>query len=105
MLVLNGYNVKISRGDSYAITVAIDGFVEPGSIARAAIAKRAGAEPIWQKTVTIADNMAIFELTAAETGLAADKYVWDVRVIFPDGSVKTVFTPATFQIVEVVGRG
>lgn len=104
MLVLEGYKVKISRGDSYSISISIDGYAPEGSSAIAAVAKVAGGTPLWQISVPVTDNLAIFNLTTEQTGISAGKYVWDVRIVLPDGAVKTVFTPAMFQVVEVVAN-
>ena len=109
-MTIVGKNMSMIRGDTEAINVSLteDGVARPfvsGDTVYFTIKKYASeTEKILQKVIeTFTDGKALISILPADTALLkVMPYVYDVQIVFADGTKKTVVGPATFEITAEV---
>lgn len=110
MVVINGYDIELSRGDTLALRIDLSGRDLPeGTDAVMTIKKRIGSdEVILQKRFDASDELLTIVLSAEDTNIEPGVYVWDVRLQIPsDLGGYEVYTPmeyASFVVLPVVGE-
>ncbi|MCI6378708.1 MAG: hypothetical protein MR842_13285 [Clostridiales bacterium] len=106
MVEITNQSIRISRGDTAVIRLALSGDETPPGTRMLATLKReasAMAPPVWEKLIAVEDGVGELGLGREETDIAAGTYWWDLRVVLPTGEVRTPFAPQRFEILEVVG--
>ena len=108
----NGLDIELTRGDSLALRVTIQGRTLPkGTTAVFTVKKRPrDEEALIEKRMTPDENgIVLVRLTPGDTDLTPRLYYWDMRVIMPSGDgadeVRTPMEYASFTILEVIGNG
>lgn len=98
-------DIRVSRGDSAALTITFVGEVKDGTACLVTLKRDVGdTSPIWEKRMSVKDNQCRLSLTTDDTELDFETYFWDIRLIFNGYDVETVMEPHRFVIAEVVGN-
>lgn len=103
-MIVFGHNLKMTRGDSETIRVAVNGYtMQTGDKLEMTVRRRIGSPPVLHKVVTdFPENSAIITIFPEDTSeLSFGKYVYDLQLTY-DGEVKTIVTPSAFEIGEEV---
>lgn len=107
MLTINGFEIRVSRGNTAILDVAIenpDGSAyEPldGDNILFSLKKRiTDTEFLLQKSVV--NGQIVF--SDEELNLHPGKYVYDVKAYLADGREQTVIPPSPFYVSEVVNN-
>lgn len=109
MVTFNGYDVELSRGDTLALKIELDGRDLPeGTDGVFTIKKRINMdEVVLQKRFDASDEVLTVVLDADETNIDPGTYYWDVRLQIPlENGGYEVYTPmeyAAFVVLPVVG--
>ena len=111
VLRLERHNIEMTRGDSIRFVIVLEGReIKPGSRALFTV-----KDTVWEPAgSTIEEVLDVLEggrvhvlLRPEETMLEPGDYVWDVRLLEPDGEGGTdVLTPmeyGTLRVLEVAG--
>ena len=109
MFTIDGKNMELTRGDSFAFAMTFTGRTLPvGTQALFTVKKRVKDDlPVIEKTVRVTDNRAAVQLLPEDTAqLPVGTYFWDMRLLIPGEAGTEVRTPmeyASFQLLEVIG--
>ncbi len=110
MVVINGYDIELSRGDTLALRIDLSGRDLPeGSDGVMTIKKHIRSdEVVLQKRFNASDEKLDIVLSPEDTNLEPGVYCWDVRLQIPSelGGYE-VYTPmeyASFVVLPVVGE-
>ena len=97
-----GNNIKMTRGDSEAITVSCEQqpFVEGDKITITVRKSKKDTTKVMQKDVTeFVEGKALISIEPSDTSsLAFGDYIYDIQITRADGTVKTIIKPATFTV-------
>lgn len=110
MLEVQGTSVKISRGDTARIVIELDTAPAKDTKALVTLKRRPGMEheAMWEKQLDVEGNQITLDLNSEDTNHKPGVYWWDVRLTGTAENerelVQTVFLPAPFEVIEVVGR-
>jgi len=107
MMNVSGQNISITKGDTgqFTITFSGDDAPENGCIILVSLKKTKTSEvPIWEKRLTVTNNVITVTITSADSNIDFGQYWWDARIIFRDGTIYTPMNPASFKVLEVVGN-
>lgn len=115
MLEINGYDIRMTAGDTAAVTfTAADFDVLPGDVAVFTVKTRMGVV-MMERYIAAEDGAFTLVLLNPDTeGWRADEYRYDVRIIrgpvmdesgrIVDGqSIMTPFRPSALRIIRAVG--
>lgn len=104
-MIVNGTNLKMTRGDSERIAVSLTGYtLQEGDVVEFTVRQTIYSDkPVLYKKITeFSDNTAYINILPEDTEhLRFGKYVYDVQLTF-NGAVKTIIKPSTFTIGEEV---
>lgn len=109
-MTITGTNISMIRGDTEGITVTCteDGvarsFVTGDTVYFTVKKTVSETAKILQKIITSFTNgKALIDISSADTKtLDAKPYVYDIQIVFANGTQKTVIGPATFEITDEV---
>lgn len=104
MLEVKGTAVRISRGDTARIVIELDTPPADGTKALVTMKRKPGMEQdvLWEKTVDADGSSVTVNIESSDTNHRPGVYWWDVRL--KNGElVQTLFEPAPFEVIEVVG--
>lgn len=106
MFTLQDNNITLTRGDSFALGLVLAGRAVPEG-AQGLFTVKASArsgEALIEKRVPVTGGGAVVALSPGDTrDLPFRTYLWDFRVIGPDGTVSTPMAAAAFTVAEVIG--
>lgn len=103
-----GNDIELTRGDSLVLLLRFGGrALAQGTQAVFTVKRRPRDEqPVLCKRFGVEDGRVTLQLVPSETDLDPRSYVWDVRLLIPQGEATEVRTPmeyAGFTIMEVIG--
>ena len=109
-MTIYGANISMVHGDTEAMTVSCteDGVTRPfvtGDTVYFTVKKATNStEKTLQKVITSFTNgKALIDILPADTqSLDTKTYVYDIQIVFANGTKKTVLGPATFELTEEV---
>jgi len=101
--------IKISKGDYAPLQFNIQGYVlQQGDVIHFSVKKNVeDGTPLIYKEITN-DGESFFIVTITEDDVADmdfDDYLYDVRLVYADGTIYTPIYPTLFRVMEVVGNG
>lgn len=112
MLIVNGYDIKISKGDTLILKVHFNNANFP-KMTKVLFTVRTypnNPDHVILKEYTFDENgdIIIF-IPSQETNIFPFEYSWDIRVLIPiegqtEFEVVTPFVPAKFEVLKVVGN-
>ena len=105
MIWIEGRRIRVSRGDTARIRIELEGGGALEGAQAVVTVKRRPSDScaLWQKRLTVTQDTVELDLTRADTDHWPGVYLWDLRLMLPDGGVQTAFTPDVFEICEVIG--
>ena len=109
-MTITGTNMSMIRGDTEAFTVACaeDGVARPfvtGDTVYFTVKKTVSdTEKALQKVITSFTNgKALVDISPIDTkNLDAKPYVYDIQIVFSNGTKKTVISPSVFELTSEV---
>lgn len=101
MFFLNGTNIKITRGDSASLSVALDGYeMQDGDTLTLSVkVDPSKTEYLLQLT---AQDMAFTFLPETTAGLSFGAYRYDIQLTTSGGAVYTVIPVSSFTVMEEI---
>lgn len=106
-MIVNGTNLKMTRGDSEALTVKLEGHsLSAGDKVEMTVRKTPKSPKLIHKEVTDFPNgEALISIEPGDTErMQFGEYVYDVQLTY-GGAVKTIVPPSKFEIGEEVTYG
>lgn len=104
-MIINGTNLKMTRGDSEKIVVFLKGYsLQQGDMVEFTVRESIYSDKpvIYKKITEFSDNSFYINILPEDTeSLLFGKYVYDVKLTF-NGMVKTIIRISTFTIGEEV---
>ena len=109
-MTITGTNMSMVRGDTEAFTVACteDGvarsFVTGDTVYFTVKKTVSETEKTLQKVITtFTDGKALVDILPIDTkNLDAKPYVYDIQIVFSNGTKKTVISPSVFELTSEV---
>ena len=109
-MIMVGTNISMTRGDTEAMTVSCteDGvsraFVTGDTVYFTVKKSASETEKILQKVITsFTGGKALIDILPTDTKMLDTRaYVYDVQIVFSNGTKKTVITPSTFELTDEV---
>ena len=109
-MIITGTNMSMVRGDTEAFTVACteDGvtraFVTGDTVYFTVKKTVSDTEKTLQKVITsFIDGKALIDISSADTKTLDTKvYVYDIQIVFSNGTKKTVVGPSVFELTSEV---
>ena len=109
-MTITGTNISMIRGDTEAMTVACteDGvarsFVTGDTVYFTVKKSVSDTVKILQKVITnFTDGKALIDILPIDTKtLDAKPYMYDIQIVFSNGTKKTVVGPAVFELTDEV---
>lgn len=109
-MTMVGTNISMIRGDTEAMTVACteDGvarsFVTGDTVYFTVKKSASDTEKVLQKVITtFTDGKALIDILPADTKLLSTKpYIYDIQIVFANGTKKTIINPSVFELTEEV---
>lgn len=101
MFQVNGYNVKLTRGDNATLAVALDGYeTQEGDVLTLSAKSSVSATEYLFQLEAAGDVFTFLPETTA--GLPFGSYVYDIQLTTSAGEVYTVIPVSAFVILEEV---
>ena len=109
-MTIVGTNISMVRGDTEAMTVSCTengvarAFVTGDKVYFTVKKTVSETEKILQKVITtFTDGKAHIDILPSDTkALACKSYIYDIQIVFADGTVKTIIGPSTFDLTSEV---
>ena len=105
MFAVDGKNVTISKGDTGTLTITLTRDVPAdGTTALVTLRKNINmVDAVWEKRIPVENGVVIIPLTSEDTNIPWFDYWWDIRLLYENGDIYTLFEPALFKVCGVVG--
>ena len=106
-MIVNGTNLKMTRGDSGAIRVAVSDAagetvpLEDGDMIELTVREhlRASEKMLYKKITEFVDGEALITIHPEDTSnLKFKAYVYDIQLTRANGQVQTIVKPSRFEV-------